>query len=171
MSQCQDIRHHIIQSTIAPLARETQGLVEAHLRTCPACRRFNCDVIAIEQAGMHVANVRPKPNLKRFLLKQMRHRHRLSHKSLLNRIQQLLTFRVALYQVAFVFVLLMLFVLASPRLKAPRSFPESHFTATIADTVSMNVINLQQIIQIVDSQKVGLNLREDTVLAKILYTL
>jgi predicted anti-sigma-YlaC factor YlaD len=171
MSQCQDMHQHIIHRTIAPLTQETEERLEAHLLTCPACRQFNRDIIAIEQAGIHVANVRPQPNLKSFLLKQMRHERCLSHKSLLDRIQQALTFRVALYQAAFVFALLMLFVLASPRWKAPRPFSESHFTATIADTVSMNVINLQQIIQIVDSQKVGLNLRQDTVLAKILYTL
>ena len=78
---------------------------------------------------------------------------------------------MALYQAAFVSLLLLLLVFATPKLRTPNYDAETTFTPTLADTVNMNIINLQQIIQIVDSQKVGVNLNEDTVLAKILYTL
>ncbi|MBN1464921.1 hypothetical protein JXA02_04120 [candidate division KSB1 bacterium] len=167
MSRCQDIRQYIVQNSIAPIARDLQEIIAAHLQSCQACRQFSREIAAIGQAGEH-ARVRARPELKRFLIKRIRDKQ--IHQKLPDRIRHFLTIRVALYQAAFVALLLFFLVLASPRLKRSQHLSEPHMTPTLADT-SLNVINLQQIIQIVDSQKVGSNLRADTVLAKILYTL
>ena len=171
MNQCREIREKILQRTIAAFEKKLEDRVEAHLSTCQACSQFNENVIAIAHASESVAKVHPAPALKRQLLNHMRSKHTSNHNSLLSVLRRLFSTRIAIYQAAFVTAVLILLVLAVPQLKSPHQHIEPPFTSTIADTVSMNVINLQQIIQIVDSQKVGLNLHEDTVLAKILYTL
>ena len=171
MSQCTDFREHIMKRTFEPLGRATEERLEAHLKSCSACLQFEATLKNINQIGENDCALSPRSHIKRELLKRMRSRHQTKTEPLFDKVRQFFTYRIALYQAAFVSLLILLLVFATPKLRTPHHNSETTFTPTLADTVNMNIINLQQIIQIVDSQKVGVNLNEDTVLAKILYTL
>lgn len=171
MSHCEHYRELMMKKTIAPLSAHDDAKLADHLSGCPKCRAFEQRVLAIASADDNAASLRPAPALKQALIRRMRDKRREKKAPAWRGLRHFFTYRVALYQAALVSLLLLFLVLAAPKLKSPRQVSTSQFTPSVADTMSMNVINLNQIIQIVDSQKVGVNLREDTVLAKILYTL
>ena len=170
MNHCEKNRELIIKRTVAPLREKVEESLQEHIKICESCRQFEAKIMAIERAGDKVLHVVARPKVKSFLLKKMRAQYQKSQ-NIFGQIRHLFAYRVALYQAALVSLLLLFLLLAAPKLKTPHQVSETQFMPTLADTMSMNVINLQQIIEIVDSQKVGSNLSEDTVLAKILYTL
>ncbi len=166
MNQCKHIEDLIIKRSIAPLIKKEQHTIEAHLSNCPACSFF-AQKIATIAAFEGEADIQPRRDIKTSLLRRMR--SRVPRANFFDRIAEL-SFRPSFYRAAVVAMLLFLIVLSLPQLHRPsRITPPEYKTAKIDS--SLNIINLNQIIQIVDSQKVGMNLREDTVLAKIIYTL
>lgn len=170
MSQCKQIEELIIKRSIASLTDKDEEMIENHLLSCAACTAFASKIenITVCENDMVVS---PQRNIKRRLMKKMHKRVKQQKTSIVNRIVDIFTFQPAIYKVAAAAILLFLLVLSIPQLDQPQNISNSEYRTAMVDTVSLNVINLNQIIQIVDSQKVGVNLSEDTVLTKILYTL
>lgn len=88
----------------------------------------------------------------------------------LERLRLLFGRRTVVYQAMMAAVLFLLLLLTTSKLRQPRTAPGEQLMPAI-ETVKLNVLTVEQIHQIVDSQKVGMNLNQDTALAKILFTL
>jgi hypothetical protein len=170
MSHCTHIEDLIIHRQIAPLSEKDERTLSEHLSSCAACLSFESKIANISFLDQ-MEDIKPRRDMKHNLMRQMRSRVQQQRRTVVDRIIDIFAYRPAFYKVAAAAMLLLVFLLASPRFKQPQRISTTEYRVTALDSVSLNVINLNQIIQIVDSQKVGINLSEDTLLTKILYTL
>ncbi|MBN1482154.1 hypothetical protein EH223_07850 [candidate division KSB1 bacterium] len=171
MSECKHIKDLIIQRNIAPLPQKDERVLVQHMKSCTSCQAFERLVSSYEDVSANSFTLRPRDDIKVSLKRIMRTRAQIIPKGVKNRLAHVLASRKVLYKIAVATIILFLFILGMPQLKRSQHTRHREYTTTTIDSISLNVINLNQIIQIVDSQKVGVNLRQDTMLAKILYTL
>jgi len=169
MSQCTHMKDLILKRLIEPLSDNERMTLSEHISTCASCPAFESRVSNTSMLDQ-MDEIKPRRDIKHNLMRHMRSRVQ-SQRRVLDRIADLFSYRPVFYKVAAAAVLFILFVLAAPPFKQQPHIGDAEYRATVVDTVSLNVININQIIQIVDSQKVGVNLSEDTLLSKILYTL
>lgn len=171
MRECNDIKDLIVQRNIAPVTQKEEQDLLNHVKSCEKCRQFFYQIASFETLATTCYILKPRDDIRTSLRRIVRKRARLDQRNTFERIVAFFASRRAMYKIAAAVIFLLLFVLGTPHLKRSRNIMQNEFIISPIDTVSLNVINLNQIIQIVDSQKVGVTLHQDTMLAKILYTL
>jgi len=163
VENCQRIQEMLIKKSVKDPGYDAE-LVLAHVAHCESCRQFQQHLKAMETAAGEQPGVELPGRLLARLLKRMRSKARSQ------RLRLLFSRKMVVYQATMAAVLFLLLLLTTSKLREPRTAPGEQYMPA-DETVRLNVLTVKQIHQIVDSQKVGMNLSQDTALAKILFTL
>lgn len=176
ISKCDEIEAILIRQQVESLINEENSLLQEHLKTCLHCQNYGRQLanlhsaMAIDQGSP----LKPDPSIRQIVMNQMRKR-KPEKQGILNSwwqgLSKILEYRIPVYQgligVAcglLIVVLIRYFPLSNqPKLEPPP------FQSQMADT-TVYQINVIKNLQIIEDQKIGKNVMEDSLLTRFIVT-
>jgi len=169
MQDCAHIQELLLNKPVENISPDDERDVAAHLKGCPDCRQFQQQIESVADAMQSSPEIHPRDSLRRTLLQHMRAKNKFHKRVPLWR-RYLLSRKIAVYQAFAAAALVFFFIVITHKVKDYSDVANQLYMPSVPDVELLNVVTVQQVHQIVDSQKVGVTLSQDTVLSKILFT-
>ena len=170
MLDCKNLQELLITKRIQNISPDEETDVAAHIKACAECRRFQQRIVSLTATTSTPQEVHLSSHVRNTLLQHMRLKNKPRKRESLWR-RYLSSRRITVYQAAAAAALVLFFFIITSRIKDHSGSADHLSMLNVADVEMLNVISVQQVHQIVDSQKVGVKLSQDTLLSKILFTL
>jgi len=163
MIDCSKVQHFFAQEHAGTIPDE----IIKHLKDCPECRDYAAQVINIQQI-LQKDLIKPDPETYQKLVNTITPR-RQSQRSLWDRLLTILDYRIPVYQVVTVVVLIFIMLFAFEDYNLPEGGRiETRFEPIAIEEISLVGYNLLDSLTIIDEQKIGRNTLEDSALTRYL---
>ncbi len=172
---CEVIEELFITGEMDSVDEETATYISQHLKTCAACRAVQQET-AILADHLHrkpEADLKADPAIREQLIQQLQQNGKKSFSFVhwIYGLRDLLNRRIPVYQAALAasFVLLIVFF----TINMPAGFTPEQTDATENESIELLYDNQRfvfQALQFSDSQKIGINVKEDTMFTRFIYT-
>ena len=172
--KCDAVEELLIKQGIEKLSVEEDNLLQNHLKNCVNCREFQNQLVSI-QSTMKIdqqSQLKPDPAIHRILMKRMNAAKQVKLRrvdSAWQRLMNLLEYRIPVYQgliglacSLLIFVAINYFSFSSQQQSVR---PDYHVNK--ADT-SFYQVNVIKNLQIIEQQKIGRNVKEDSLLTRFI---
>ena len=171
-SSCAKIEKMLINQKIDKISKEEKKLLITHLDSCENCKKYQSvfdgiqNVLAIEQKG----ELFPKPEIRENLLNRMRvNQPEKSNifSNFLGDLKSVFSYRIPVYQA--VVGIISLFIISFALGKLPsqdRIINSDERVFNSINELSLTHINILDSLDILNTQKIGLHVSEDTVFTK-----
>jgi anti-sigma factor RsiW len=171
---CDDIEQLLIKRNIDGLSEEESQMLQEHLRSCDRCRSFENTLLSLQDSMQFGTREKlaPDPAIRENVIQRMRdlkpQETRVLGKAY-KAIKSLLQYRIPVYQALPVVILILLLSLAVEQFPSSTRH-EPAGLSSIAKTESPVPAQLRVIedLGIIDQQKIGQSLKEDTTLAQFI---
>ncbi|NOX90154.1 MAG: hypothetical protein GXO77_14135 [Calditrichaeota bacterium] len=173
---CSRIEHLIIRQMTSNINDKEKELVDDHLKTCKKCRQFRQILMRISSsfASDALSELSPSPDVRLNLIHEMEMLQR-AEKSFADKISDalysLFTYRIPVYQ--FVLAIILIFgiffgksIFFQPQ--NPVTFPSD--ASITKNEIIVDQPKIRAHLQIVNRQKTGESIKEDSVLTKFIVT-
>ena len=172
--KCEDIEKLLIKQEIENLSREERNLIQQHVQTCINCQDYQTQLASIENS-MEINQsslLQPDPAIRQKLinrfevLKAKKHRFiNIIWQSLLS----MLEYRIPVYQglIGVASFILIFVVIHSSSFSFRHQADRLNYTPMMADT-TFSEINVIKNLQIIEHQKIGKNVNEDSLLTRFI---
>ncbi len=172
--KCDNIEDLLIKQNIENLSAEESDLLHKHLKACKHCQSYQHELAYIQRSMlMDQKNpLKPDPAIRQIVTKQML-RRKPGQQGLLNSFWQwllnFLDYRIPVYQGLFgiacgLFIFALIHYFPLPDQSVMKHSP---YQLQIADT-TLYQINVIKNLQIIEQQKIGKNVSEDSVLTRFI---
>jgi len=173
-SKCEHIEDLLIKQNLEELRENEKNLVQEHLTTCINCRNYQQQLADIQNT-MTVSQkspLTPTPSIRQTLFNQMKNKKLKKHSALKAPWQwllEILEYRIPVYQGLICFACILLIFIASNYF----SFSNQHDSVTsqynkMTIDTTFYQINVIKNLQIIEQQKIGKNVSEDTLLTRFI---
>jgi len=172
--KCDAVEELLIKQSIEKLSADENSLLQNHLKTCVHCQKYQ-NQLAFIQTSMSVSQksqLKPNPAIRQSLLNRMKVLKPKKHgtvDSLWQKLLNLLEYRIPVYQgliglacSLLIFVVIHHFSFSNQHLPAS---PQYELRMSDTTFYQMNVIKN---LQIIEQQKIGKNVREDSLLTRFI---
>jgi hypothetical protein len=171
---CDDIEQLLIKKSINRLSEEESQMLQEHLKSCDCCRSFQSALVNLQDSMQFGTReeLLPDPAIRENVIQRMRdlkHQEAGTLGKIYQVIRSLLQYRIPVYQALPVVILIALMFLALEQF--PYSLRhEPAGLSSIAKTEPPVPAQLRIIdsLGIIDQQKIGQSLKEDTTLAQFI---
>lgn len=170
MQDCRTIQDLLVKREIETISDEQERELEVHIKTCEDCKAFRERLAQVAAASQQTSKDLLSEGLRVSLLRRMRSKSG-AQKSYVPWRQFFIRRRVAIYQTVAAAAIILFFTLITRKIGDSHRVTQHMISPISMDTEMLHVLTVRQVHQIVDSQKVGVTLSQDTVLSKILFTL
>jgi len=175
LTNCSKIEELIIKRNIEELSDSEVDTLEDHLSTCNSCRSFETSLQRINQEMQVEENetLTPSPAIREKILPQMRVREKSKENvfdTFFKSIQNLLQYRVPVYQAGV--ALILAFILVGIGVNVPFSSVSSSDSMDSFVQGEIQTLDSNYLINnypSLDSQNVGINVKEDTMLTRFIF--
>lgn len=173
---CDSIEQLLIKKSLEELSDEENRLIQEHLRSCDGCRSYQSALLKLKDSMQISAEdkLAPDPSIRETVIKRMKSL-KPQEAGFLGRAYQsvihIFEYRIPVYQALSGTVLVVLIFLAvkqfsfTPEQKATRL----HNVAQIETSIPAQM-RVMDDLSIIDQQKIGRNVKEDTTLTRFLFT-
>ncbi|MCK4892524.1 MAG: hypothetical protein KAT07_01090 [Calditrichia bacterium] len=169
---CQLIQNLLLKKETDILSDSEQSQLVSHLEKCEVCRNYQEKINQLH-ANMKIDEssvLEPRENTRQYLLsriEQMNKRPRIWYHDFLEKIKSLLGYRIPVYQAMLAFAVIALFILVLSQAYLIQTVPEKqNFFSSGYDSVDINMPDLRVHLNFIDEDKMGRNLKEDSILAR-----
>ncbi len=171
---CNEIEELLIQQNLETLSAAEHRLLQQHLKTCTHCKHYTRQLANL-QSSLNIdqhSPLKPDPSIRNSVIKKML-RRKLALAGILNSLWQwtskILEYRIPVYQgLIGVACGLLIFILIRYFPASNQSGMErSHNQLPAADT-TLYQINVIKNLQIIEQQKIGKNVKEDSLLTRFI---
>jgi hypothetical protein len=169
---CEQIEKIFINKQIDKISEGEKQILITHLDSCENCKKYHVvfdeiqNVLAIEQKG----ELFPKPEIREHLLNRMKENQPLKENvlgSLLSNLKSVFSYRIPVYQAAVGIICLFLISFALGKVPSQDRIIKSDERAINSiNELSLSHTNILDSLEILNKQKIGLNVSEDTVFTK-----
>ena len=172
--KCDTVEDLLIKQGIEKLSADENKLLKNHLKNCVHCQEFQNQLVSI-QSSMKIdqkSQLKPDPAIHQSLMKRMNAFKSIKHRTVdssWQKLMKLLEYRIPVYQgliglagSILIFVAINYFSISSQHQSVS---PEYHVNA--ADT-SFYQVNVIKNLKIIEHQKVGKNVKEDSLLTRFI---
>ncbi len=174
---CSRIEHLIIRQMTSNINDKEKKLVDDHLKTCKKCLRFRHVLMRIRSsfASDALSQLNPSPDVRLNLMNEMEMLQR-AEKGFADKISDalysLFAYRIPVYQVVLAIILISGIFLGKSLFFQPQN--TSAFPSDASITKNEIIVDQPKIrahLQIVNRQKTGESIKEDSVLTKFIVTI
>ncbi len=175
-TNCDDIEGLLIQRHFDEITQNQSLSVEEHLKSCDRCGSFQNTLSNLQnlmQIGV-ADKLTPHPAIRENIVQRMRTaklREARNRGSIWQYLRNIFQYRVPVYQVLFGMVLILLIFVA------PRQFPLSSDQKapkkrrlTQTEVPILSQLSVMNNLEIVEAQRIGQNIKEDTTLTRFIVT-
>ncbi|MCI0513483.1 zf-HC2 domain-containing protein [candidate division KSB1 bacterium] len=167
--QCREFEKILTNVDEKNITAEMNRQMKAHLQTCENCQNYQKNLINIKHQ-LQTPQMTPDPEIKKRVLNHQQALHPNMFRRLIQTAHDFLEYRIPLYQVVFTTISILLLIFMVDRLFLERhhilktTAPSTKIEASLLEPT--NMLNIQSIM---DRQKIGRNVREDSVLARYIF--
>ncbi len=178
-NKCSDIQDIIVRAAYDKISEQEDALLRKHLEACTGCRNFALTVENMEKildpAGTW--DIVPDPRIRENLLRRMKslqlEKKRLSGmgtgKSWVEKLGNLVRYRIPVYQAAIMLVLLVALFIGFFPSHFQENRAESGFTSEIYyDSLALYQVDITGEMRRIGTNQSGRNLKEDSILVRYL---
>lgn len=169
---CEQIEEILTNQKVDNVSDEEKQILINHLDSCENCKKYQSvfdeiqNVMKIEKNSELI----PKPEIRKNLLNRMKSNQPLKEKVLkkfLSNLKSVFSYRIPVYQAAVGIICLFLISFALGKLPSQDRKLKSDESAFISiKELSLSHTNILDSLEILNKQKIGLNVSEDTVFTK-----
>lgn len=174
--KCEDIQDLLIKENIENLSIEETSLLKIHIKTCKYCQKYQQD-LAYFQKSIPISQtspLKPDPAIRRLVLKRLLKR-KPDQQGILNLVWQwiskILEYRIPVYQglIGVVCGLLIFIMIRNFFILNQHESKRTIYRLQTADT-TVYQINVIKNLQIIEHQKIGRSIGEDSLLTRFVVT-
>jgi len=172
--RCEDIEGLLIRQNFEDLTGNEKSLLQEHVKTCNQCRNYQHHLMNFQNsmAISKKSQLRPDPVIRQTLMDRMNALKPKNYRivdSLWQRLLNILEYRIPVYQgLIGIACCLLIFVGINYFSFSNQPHSESlQYTKMMADTTFYQ-INVIENLQIIEQQKIGKNISEDTLLTRFI---
>jgi hypothetical protein len=168
-STCADIEKLLIKNNDEELSKAEHLLLQQHLQNCDQCQNFQ-RILTNMQSAMQINKDRliPDPSIRLNIIRQMKKKGDI-FSVVWNYLKRALDYRIPVYQGLIGIGTCLLIVVAAHYL--PFGYQQDRIES-LSDVqfkdVAINQINVLSELTIIEQQKIGINVNEDTLLTKFI---
>jgi hypothetical protein len=172
--KCDAVEELLIKQNFERLSEDENTVLQNHLKTCNHCQNYQNQFASL-QSSIKISEkspLKPDPAIRQSLLNRMEalkpRKHRVID-SLWQKLLNLLEYRISVYQgliglACSILIFVVVHYLSFPNQHQPGS---TRYELSIADTTFYQ-INVIKNLQIIKEQKIGKNVREDSLLTRFI---
>jgi len=174
INKCSEFEALLIRQNLESLSAVENSLLQQHLKTCIHCQNYGRELTNLQSAMAidQTSPLKPDPSIRQVVMNQMLKR-KPEKQGILNSwwqwLSKILAYRIPVYQGLIgvtcgllIFVLIHYFPISNqPGLERP------HHQTQIADTI-LYQINVIKNLQIIEQQKIGKSVSEDSLLTRFI---
>lgn len=174
---CDDIEQLLIKKDVDGLTPEENLLVEKHLKFCQRCRTYQSTLSSLHNSMQIDSKEKlvPDPAIRRNIIQRMkalRPEEKGIFKGVLGYFRNILEYRIPVYQTLLIVVLIPLIFFAVDQLfLTPDREPENLEGIAQMEPLVSSQMGVLDNLEIIDQQKIGISVREDTSLTRFIVTL
>ncbi|UCE04558.1 MAG: hypothetical protein JSW07_13120 [bacterium] len=174
--RCEDIEELLIRQNFEDLTGNEKSLLQEHVKTCNQCRNYQHQLVNF-QNSMTISQkspLRPDPGIRQTVMDRMNalkpKKYRIFD-SLWQRLLHILEYRIPVYQglIGIACSLLFFVVINYFSFSNQPQSGSSQYHKMMADT-TFHQINVIKNLQIIEQQKIGKNVSEDTLLTRFIFS-
>jgi hypothetical protein len=173
---CDSIEQLLIKKSLEELTDEENRLIQKHLRSCDRCCSYQSALLRLKDS-MQISvedKLAPHPAIRRTLIQRMRDLRPQeigNLKGVYKSVMRLFEYRIPIYQVLSGAVLIALIFLAVKQFSftAEQKATGLHNVAQIETSIPAQM-RVMDDLGIIDQQKIGQNVKEDTTLTRFIFT-
>ncbi|MBN1684735.1 MAG: hypothetical protein JW855_04815 [Gammaproteobacteria bacterium] len=172
--KCDTVEDLLIKQSIEILSADENSLLENHLKTCVHCQEYQNQLVSI-QSSMTIdqkSQLKPDPAIHQLLKQRMNAFKPIKHRTVdspWQRFRNILEYRIPVYQglIGLACSILIFVAINYFSLSNHQQTRSSEYSINMADTTfyQINVINN---LQIIEQQKIGRNVKEDSLLTRFI---
>lgn len=175
-TRCDAVEELLIKQNFEKLSEDENNLLQNHLKTCNGCQKYQLQLANLRSSLVvsEQSSLQPDPLIRQSLINRVKALKPQDHRffdSLWQRLLNILEYRIPVYQgliglacSILIFVMIHYFSLSSyHEVEIPR------YQNMMADTTFYQ-INVIKNLQIIGQQKIGKNVREDSLLTRFIVT-
>ena len=174
---CLNIEQLLIKSSFDKLTGDENLVVKEHLKSCGRCRIFQNTLVNLhESAAIPLkGKLAPDSAIHRNIIKRMKtarpQKQRVFGK-IWKYIRNILEYRIPVYQAAFgaALILLLIFTVDQISVLPANKVPDSHNILQTEESISTQM-NVVDDLNIIEHQKIGRSVREDSILTRYIVTM
>jgi len=176
-TNCDDIEQLLIKKDIDELTPDENLLVEKHLKICERCRSYQSTLSSM-QNSMQISSEKklvPDPAIRQNILQRMkalRPQETGIFKSGWGYFRSILEYRIPVYQTLLIVVLIpVIFFAVNQLFLTPDWEPEKLQGVAQMEPLVSSQMGVLDNLDIIDQQKIGISVREDTSLTRFIVTI
>lgn len=170
-NDCLIIQNLLINKETDILSGSEQSHLIQHLEKCEDCRIYheNINQLSASMKLDESSILKPRNNTRQFLLsriEQMNKRSSLRYQDILDKFKSLLGYRIPVYQAVLATAVIALFILILSQAYFKQTVPEPQMFFTGNDSIDITMPDVRVHLNFIDEDKMGRNLKEDSILAR-----
>ena len=170
--KCSDIENLLIKKNMDQITKAEKILLQQHLNSCQNCRNFASVVIKL-LSSMRVderSELLPDPAIRQNIQKYMKTEKARTLVDFWRSIRCVLEYRITVYQGVLGIAVSVVLFLAVQNLSFNNSKPAEHQVEDKMEELAWDQFNVINDLQVIDQQKIGFNVAEDTILTQFIVT-
>jgi hypothetical protein len=172
--KCDTVKQLIIKQGIETLSADENNILQSHLKTCVPCQDYHNQLVSLQSSIMISVKspLQPDPAIHPNLMKRMNAFKSPKHRAVDSPWQKLLNileYRIPVYQglIGLACSLLIFVAINYFSFSSQHKTGSSEYSINVADS-SCYQINVIKNLQIIEQQKIGKNVREDSLLTRFI---
>jgi hypothetical protein len=172
--KCDAIEQLIIKQGIEKLSADENNILQSHLKSCVHCQDYQNQLVSLQSSIMISvkSSLQPDPAILQNLMKRMNAFKSPKHRTVDSPWQKLLNileYRIPVYQglIGLACSLLIFVAINYFSFSSQHKTGSSEYSINVADS-SFYQINVIKNLQIIEQQKIGKNVREDSLLTRFI---
>ena len=170
--KCADVEQLLIKQSFEQMNKEQIHSMEKHLTSCTNCRQYQRILFNLQNSVKlsPKKKLQPDPSIRRNVIKRMKKvkaEQQIFLSRLLQNIWKFLDYRIPVYQSIVGFVIILLVFIAVNYFSVPKQSDFKNTTETVqTEEIQTNQINILDNLQMIENQKIGKTVQEDTILTR-----
>jgi len=169
--KCTEFEKLLIKKNIDEISDAEALLLHEHLESCKTCQNYQHTLIKLQKSVQidEADNLIPEPAIRKNIAGRIKTNHRGVHEIVLAVVKSVLEYRIPVYQTLLGIAGIFLIVLAVNRfsLLQPKETAMQQGNLELSE-LAFEQMNVHNNLQVMDYQKIGININEDTSMTKFI---